>query len=222
MPVVCTNARRARAACPRIAPLPTSAIGILGGVDQLCGALELLAAGLGLDWLAARERGGVEGEGHHVFGQLEVGGARLLRFGHLECLPHHLGHDLWARDPGVPLNDRPENADEIDVLVGLFVHALEVRLAGQGDQWGTVQERIRHGGEQVGGAGADRPEAHTSPASQAAVGVGHVGPALLMTNRYELDRRRSSQGFVEVERLLARNPEHVADPLGLEALDEHI
>ena len=56
---------------------------------------------------------------------------------------------------------------------------------------------------------------------QAAVHVGHVGPALLVANRDEGDRRVVER-LVEIERLLARDPEDVLDALGLQALDEQV
>ena len=42
---------------------------------------------------------GVERARHHVLGQLEVGGARLLGLGHLERLAHDLGDDLRGSKP---------------------------------------------------------------------------------------------------------------------------
>ena len=105
--------------------------------------------------------------------------------------------------------------------MGLLVHPLEVGLAGQGDQRRAVQEGVGHGGDQIGGAGAQRAQAHAGAAGQAPVGVGHVGPALLVADGNELDRG-VGQRLVEVERLLAGNAEDVLNALGLQALDEHI
>ena len=58
-------------------------------------------------------------------------------------------------------------------------------------------------------------------AGEAPVDVGHVGPALLVAHRHELDRGVGER-LVEVERLLARDPEDVLDALGLQTLDEHV
>ena len=194
---------------------------ILGGVDDLGRALELTHARLGLDGRAAGQRFGVELLGHHVLGQLEVGGPRLLGLGDLERLAHDLGNDLGAGDACVPLHDRAQDADQVDVLVGLLVHALEVGLPGQRDERRAIKGRVGHGGDQVGRAGAEGAEAHAGSAGQAPVGIGHVRAALLVPDGHELDRR-VGQGLVQVQRLLAGNAEYVPDALGLEALDEHI
>ena len=69
--------------------------------------------------------------------------------------------------------------------------------------------------------GPEGSQAHAGPPGQTAVGVGHVGAALLVAHRHEVDRR-VGQRLVEVERLLARDAEHVLDALGLEALHEHL
>ena len=52
------------------------------------------------------------------------------------------------------------------------------------------------------------------------IGVGHIRPALLVADGNELDRR-VGQRLVQIERLLARNAEHVPNPFRLQALDEH-
>ena len=103
----------------------------------------------------------------------------------------------------------------------LLVHALEVALAGERDERRAVEVRVRHRGHEVERARAERAEADAGVAGQAAVDVRHVGAALLVADRHELDRR-ARERLVQVERLLARDAEDVPDALGLEALDEDV
>ena len=70
--------------------------------------------------------------------------------------------------------------------------------------------------------GPERAEAHAGPAGEAAVGVGHERRPLLVAHREELDRLRVVERLVQVERLLARDPEDVLDALVLEAPDEEL
>ena len=69
--------------------------------------------------------------------------------------------------------------------------------------------------------GPSVPRQTPARARQPAVHVGHVGAALLVADGHERDRRVLER-LVEVQRLLARDPEHVLDALGLEALDEQL
>ena len=105
--------------------------------------------------------------------------------------------------------------------MGLLVHPLEVGLAGERDERRAVEEGVADRGDEVHGPGTERAEADAGAPGQAPVHVGHVGPALLVSNRDEGDRR-ARQRLVEVQRLLAGDAEDVLDPLGLEALDEHV
>ena len=111
--------------------------------------------------------------------------------------------------------------DDVDVLVGLLVHALEVALAGERDERRAVEERVGDRGDEVRRARAQRAEADAGAPGQAAVHVGHVGAALLVADGDERDRGVGER-LVEVERLLARDAEDVLDALGLEALDEDV
>jgi hypothetical protein len=101
------------------------------------------------------------------------------------------------------------------------VHALEVALPRQGDERRAVEVRVGHRRHQVEGAGPEGAQADAGAAGQATVDVRHVGAALLVAHRHELDGR-VLQGLVQIECLLARDTEDVRDPLGLEALDEDV
>ena len=108
---------------------------------------------------------------------------------------------------------------DVDVLVDSLVHALEVALAGQRHQRRAVEEGVGDGGDQVGGARAERAEADAGAAGQAAVDVGHVGAALLVAHGNEVDGGVVER-LVEIEGLLARDAEHVTDPFGFKTFDE--
>ena len=107
------------------------------------------AWGSGVRGLAARQRLGVDLGRHHVLGQLDVRGAGLLGLGDLEGLAHDLGDDRRVGQPRVPLGDRAHHAQQVDVLVRLLVHPLEIALAGEGDERGAVEVGVGHGGDEV-------------------------------------------------------------------------
>ena len=84
-----------------------------------------------------------------------------------------------------------QELDQVDVLVRLLVHPLEVGLAGERDERRAVQERVADRGDEVHRARPERAEADAGAPGQAPVHVGHVGPALLVANGDEA-RPRSS------------------------------
>jgi len=100
------------------------------------------------------------------------------------------------------------------------VHALQVRLARQGDQRGAIQERVCYGCDKVCRSRAKGPQANTGSAREAAIGIRHIGTALLVSDRNELNRR-IGDGLAQIERLLARNTEDVPNALRLQALHEN-
>ena len=108
----------------------------------------------------------------------------------------------------------PEQLDEVDELMGLLVHPLEVGLAGEGDERRAVEVGVADRRDEVHGPRAERAEADAGAPGEAPVHVGHVGPALLVANRDEGDRG-ARQRLVEVEGLLAGDPEDVLDALRL-------
>ena len=70
-------------------------------------------------------------------------GAGLLGLGDLERLAHDLGDDLRRRSArAFHFVIGRMNIDDVDVLVRLLVHALEVGLAGEGDERRAVEEGV--------------------------------------------------------------------------------
>ena len=194
----------------------------VGAADELDRGQQLLAAGLGVaEGVAHGERSGVDARRHHVLGQLDVRRPGLLRLGDLERLAHDLRDHPRRVQAGVELRDRPQHVDDVDVLVRLLVHPLQVGLAGERDHRRAVEQRIGDSGHEVRRAGPERAQADPGVAGQAAVHVGHVRTALLVADRHERDRRRVER-LVEIQRLLARDAEYVLDALGLEAFHEQI
>ena len=148
-------------------------------------------------------------------------GAGLLGLRDAKRLAHDLGNDLRRGDARVPLRDRAHDLDEVDVLVGLLVHRLQRALARERDERRAVEGRVGDRGDEVQRARPQRPEADAGAPGEPPVGVGHVGPGLLVANRDERDRRLFER-VVEIERLLARDAEDVAHALGLEAAYEDV
>src|SRR5262249_32552329 len=75
-------------------------------------------------------------------------------------------------------------------------------------------------GQQVGGAGAARDQAHPEPAGDPGQAVGHEGGALLVAHVDVLDRLVVVEDVEHVEEGRADDPEDVADTLGLQDLDD--
>src|SRR5262249_59869907 len=58
----------------------------------------------------------------HVLGNLDVAGPGLLRLGQLEGLAYDLGNYRAHLDPRVPLRQRTQVLDDVDVLMRLLVY----------------------------------------------------------------------------------------------------
>jgi hypothetical protein len=194
----------------------------VGGADDLHRGVHLLAARLGVaEGGAHRERSRVDARSHHVLGQLDVRRPGLLRLGDLECLAHHLGDHARGVQARVELGQRPQHVDDVDVLVRLLVHPLEVGLAGERHHRRAVEQRVGDAGDEVGRSRPEGAQADARAAGQATVHVGHVRPALLVANWDERDRG-GVERRVEIQRLLSRDAEYVLDAFGLQALHEQI
>ena len=78
-----------------------------------------------------------------VLRDLDVRRAGLLQARKPESLSHHLGCGFGDCDPGAPFRDRPEHADDVEILVRFLVGALKPRLPGDRDEGSAVEMGIR-------------------------------------------------------------------------------
>ena len=189
MPVARANSRSAGAASGADHAVAGQGHRVDGAADQVGGLQQLARARLGRHRPCAaaaarrRSRAAITSSGSSMW--VAPGFSRL---GDLEGLAHDLGDDRRVRQPRVPLGDRAHHAQQVDVLVRLLVHALEVALAGEGHERRAVEVGVGHRGDEVQRAGAERAEADARAPGQAPVHVRHVGAALLVAHRDELDR----------------------------------
>src|SRR5690606_29156065 len=77
------------------------------------------------------------------------------------------------------------------------------------------------GGDQVGGAGAERGQADAGLAGEAPPGRGHEPGGLLVAREHQADAR-AAQRLQQGKRFLAGNPEDMVHALGLQRLDEEV
>jgi hypothetical protein len=168
-----------------------------------------------------RQRLGFDLGRHHVLGKLDVGRAGLLRLGQLEGLANDLRDDGRIGEARVPLRDGTHHAEQVDVLMGLLVHALEITLSGERHEGSAIEKGVGHRRGEVQRTRAEGAQTDARAAGQAPVDVRHVSASLLVTDGHELDAR-ARQGLVEIEGLLAGDSEDVLDALGLEALHEQV
>ena len=156
-----------------------------------------------------------------ILGQFEVAGARLLFLRALERLAHGFGHDRARLDAGVPLRERPEHVDDIDVLVRLLVEQVPGQLARDRHDRRTVEVRIGQAGREVRGARPERGQAHARATGQTTPDVRHERRRLLVPDRNERDGR-AGERVVDVQRLLAGHAEDVAHTLALQTADQQL
>jgi len=156
-----------------------------------------------------------------VLGQLEMARPGLLFLGALERLAHGLGDHRARLDARVPLRERPEHVDDVDVLVRLLVEQVPGELARDRHDRRTVEVRIGQAGREVRGARPERGQAHARAAGQTTPDVRHEGRRLLVPDRNERDGR-AGERVVDVQRLLAGHAEDVAHALALQAADQQL
>src|SRR5881296_1433759 len=104
----------------------------------------------------------------HVLGDFDVAGAGLLRLGQLEGLADDLGNHRAHLDPRVPLRQRTQVLDDVDVLMRLLVDPVAAGLAGDGDERCVVEIGVGNTGCQVGRARAEGGQAHARATRQPA------------------------------------------------------
>ncbi len=154
-----------------------------------------------------------------VLRKFDVGRARLLGFRELERLADDLRDDVRALDPSVPLRDRSEQPQHVDVLVRLPMDLREIRLGRDRDERSPVEEGVRYTGHEIRGSGSQRGEAQSGPAGEAAVHIRHEGGRPLVSRQDEANRA-AAQAVHELHVLLSRDPEGETDPFAFEAGDE--
>ena len=218
MPACSQSARSSPAAPARIVPLPVRITGAARARTIAAASRTAASSGCGGRGRAVGERvrrGGQLGGGDRL-GQLQVGRPGPLGLGQLEGLPDDLGDGLGSLDARVPLCDRAEHVDDVDVLVALLVDQVEAHLAGDRDHRGVVEVRVGDAGDQVGRPRAQRAEADAGPAREPPVDVGHERRPLLVAHDHDLDRR-AAQRLHDLEGLLPGDGEDALDALRLEA-----
>jgi LysR family transcriptional regulator, cyn operon transcriptional activator len=171
--------------------------------------------------LAGRQGRGVGVLPRDVLGQLEVRGAGALLLGPPERVADGAGH-VVGRDqrPGV-LGERAHHADDIDDLEMPLLAGLDRLLPGDHHHRHRAELGVGGGGDEVGGAGAERRQADARVAGQPPPGRRHE-PRGLLVSRHNQPHAGVPQRLEQVEVLLARQPEHVANPLGLQRPGEQV
>ena len=85
-----------------------------------------------------------------------MAGARLLGLRELESLADHLGNHGRRFQARVPLRQRAQVLDDVDVLVGLLVDAIAGGLTRDGHEGRAVKVGVGDTGGEVGRSGPER------------------------------------------------------------------
>ena len=172
-PVARLNSRSAGAAPARTTPLPASATGLIALRMRSAALSSSRAPGSGM---TGRRRG--SGSASTSAAMTSSGSSMCVAPGFsdsatLNALRTTSGmiSGLWSRV--FHFVSGRMTLDDVEVLVRLLVHPLEVGLPGEGDERGAVEEGVGHRGDEVGRARPERAEAHAGAPRQAAVHVGH-------------------------------------------------
>ena len=96
---------------------------------------------------------------------------------------------------------------------------LDGLLPGDDDERHTPEACIGHGGDEIGGTGAEGREAYAGASRESAVGGCHEARRLFVAGEYEPDGR-GTQGLEKGEILLAGDAEDMVDALCFETADE--
>ena len=154
-----------------------------------------------------------------VFRKVDEAHARLLGLGLLERLADHLGDGLGLEDLDAVLRDRPEEVDQVEVLVALLVQPGCGRLPGDGNHGGVIHVGVGHAGHQIGRPGPQRRQTDPRPAGQPAVHVGHEGCPLFVPGRDEADRA-VEQDIENLDVLFAGQSKNGLHPLVFQTTNE--
>jgi len=110
-----------------------------------------------------------------------------------------------VKDLGVPFRDGFEHGQDIDELMGFFVHPIQRGLPRDRDQRGAIQIRISHAGEQIGCPRPQSRETDPGLSCQPPMDIGHEGRALLVSNGNKPDLRIHER-VQDVQRLFSGTP----------------
>ena len=154
-----------------------------------------------------------------VFGQIDETHARLLALRLLEGFADHFGNGRRLDHLHGVLRDRPEEVDQVQVLMRFLVDPRRGRLAGNGHQRGVVQVRVGHAGDQIRGARPKRGQTHAGLSGQPPVDVGNEGGRLLVTGDDEADLA-IRQDIDDVDVLFAGDAKNGLHALVFQTADE--
>ena len=223
IPVARANSRSADAAPTRATPLPASTIGcsaprMIAAAAQQLALARLGAADAACARAAARRR---PSSPITSSGSSMCVGPGFCACATLNALRTTSGITREELQPHVPLR----HGRNIETTSMCWCDSLCIRSRSAWPVSATSGERSRNASAtpvtRFVAPGPSVPRQTPARCGQPPVHVGHVGAALLVANRYERDRGVLER-LVEVERLLARDAEDVADALGLEALHEQV
>ena len=210
----------ASAARARITPLPAMINGYLA--SRMISAARSMVAGGGDRLRRIEHRQGSLALHVHlgdVLGQIDETHPRLLALRLLEGLAHDFGNGLRLDHLHGVLGDRPEQVDQVQMLVRFLVDPRRRRLARNGHQRGMIQVGVRHAGHQVGRARPERRQAYAGPSGQSPVNVGDEGGRLLVTRGDETNLA-VRQDIQDVDVFFAGDAENGLHALVFQTADE--
>ena len=146
-------------------------------------AARSMVAGEAIGWDGLQHRQGSLALHVHlgdVLGQIDEAHPRLLALRLFEGFAHDFGNGFRLDHLHGIFGDRPEQVDEIQVLVRFLVDPRGRRLARNGHQRGMIQVGVRYAGHQVGRARPERRQTYAGPPGQSPVDVGDEGGRLLV------------------------------------------
>ena len=169
-----------------------------------------------------RDGVGVDDHRRKVFGQLDVGGPRLLQRRRAKGLADDLGDRRDLLHTSVPFRHGRQHPDDVDDLVRPLVQLLRACLTRDGDQRRVVEVGVRDARHEVGRAWSQRGHRDGRPAGEPTVHIGHERGALFVAGRHVANRAVIGQRVEDVHGLFARDREDVLTAFGGEAIDEQV
>ena len=134
-----------------------------------------------------REAGELDGLRLHVLRHVDDDRSWPSRGRDAKRVGNHLEQLAGASCQVVVLRDRDGESVGVDLLERVGPDHAARHLAGDGDERDRVELRVGDAGQQVGRAGAGRPEAHGGTAGRARHALGDECGALLVTRQHVAD-----------------------------------